>query len=135
MLLPPRAAAWLAASAAVTALSFDLHWSPLAAWLLAPCALSAWFAATVEPVTTPWLRFSLLFVGAQALASTAAFWGVLQGPGVPPWVGHAALLPLTAALWALLLAPPHAVHVAFARRCARRRHAMRWQAVRMPCSD
>jgi apolipoprotein N-acyltransferase len=34
---------------------------------------------------------------------------------VPPWAGHAALLPLTAAVWSLL-ALPHALHVAFARR-------------------
>jgi uncharacterized protein (DUF2126 family) len=90
--------AWLAASAACTALSFDVRTGVVASWVYPLCALAAWFeaaaaadaAATCEPVVTkagaarpraPRLRFAAAFVAAQAAASTLALWGVLQGPG------------------------------------------------------
>ena len=119
----------LAAAAAATALSFLPRVAAVAAWALVPCALSAFFAANAAAAVvqlstsssyaqTSRLRFAALFVATQAAASTYALWGVLQGPGVPPAVGHAALLPLCLLVW-LVLALPFLLHVAFAARCAR----------------
>jgi hypothetical protein len=139
--LPP-AHGWLAAGALCTALSFidGPLAAPAAAWALAPCALAAVFAAAAaadvaaEEATAgelrgppapperrllpvPLLRFAAAFVVSQAVASTYALWGVLQGPGVPPAAGHLALAPLAVCVWAVL-ALPFLLHVAFARRCA-----------------
>lgn len=109
---PPPAAAWLAGAAVCTASSFTPFIAPVTAWAMYPCALAAFFA---EPSLLSPSLFFLVFVAAQAAASTVGLWGILAGPGVPPLLGNLALVPIAVAVW-LLLALPFALQVAFARR-------------------
>lgn len=104
-----RFALWTLGSFACTALGVGLQSpTPALAWLLSPCTLCAWQAASRR-----WPRLLLLFL-TQTVATAFAFRGALAAPGVSAVAAQSCLLAFCACIW-LMLALPHALLAAFLR--------------------